>query len=118
MAPALSYILLTLIPFVAGLAVPEPKPDAAGPEHPLITPSPTLPGGVTKTVKYRRGILDDLKGNVNSVLSELGSNVPSYVASGVPNFFQGFPVGDDVRKELGLDDSQVSALPTSVLNIP
>ncbi|KAL8906008.1 MAG: hypothetical protein Q9207_002293 [Kuettlingeria erythrocarpa] len=118
MAPTLSFMLLTLIPIVAGFAVPEPQPDAAGPVHPLITPSPTLHGGVTRTVKFRRGILDDLKGNVNSVLSELGSNIPSYVASGVPNFFQGFPVGDDVRKSLGVDDSQVSALPTSVLNIP
>lgn len=111
-------ILLTLIPLVSAYAVPEPKPDFAAPEHPLITPSPTLHGGVTKTVKYRRGILDDLKGDVNSVLSELGSNIPSYVASGVPNFFQDFPVGDDVKKSLGIDDSQISALPTSVLNLP
>lgn len=52
------------------------------------------------------------------MLSDLGSNIPSYVASGVPNFFQDFPIGDDVRKSLGIEESQVSALPTSVLNIP
>lgn len=118
MAPALSSLLLTFTILAAASVVAEPKPDGLAPEYPHITPSPTLQGGVTRTVKHRRGILDDIKGNVNSVLSDLGSNVPSYVASGVPNFFQGFPDGDGVRQSLGLDDSQISALPTSVLNIP
>jgi hypothetical protein len=36
----------------------------------------------------------------------------------VPNFFQDFPQGNDVQSSLGLDDSQVAALPTNVLNIP
>ncbi|KAI4286821.1 MAG: hypothetical protein L6R35_003927 [Caloplaca aegaea] len=118
MAPTLVTLLHTLTILAAAYAIAEPKPDGLMPEHPLITPSPTLLGDVTRTVKHRRGILDDLKGNANSVLSELGSNIPSYVASGVPNFFQGFPAAEDVRQSLGLDDSQISALPTSVLNIP
>lgn len=118
MAPTLSRLLLTLGQLAVAYAVAEPNPHVVVPAHPGITPSPTLHGGVTRTVKHRRNILDDLKDNANSVLSDLGSNVPSYVASGVPNFFQGFPVGDDVRKSIGLDDSQIDALPTSVLNIP
>ena len=69
-------------------------------------------------MKSRRAVVSDIEGDVNSVLSALGSDIPSYVASGVPNFFQGFPTGADVQSSLGLDDSQVAALPTQVLNIP
>jgi hypothetical protein len=36
----------------------------------------------------------------------------------VPNFFQDFPSGDKVASSLGLDSSQLAALPTQVLNIP
>ncbi|TKA44241.1 hypothetical protein B0A49_13042, partial [Cryomyces minteri] len=59
-----------------------------------------------------------LGSDVNSILGSLGSDIPSYVASGVPNFFQGFPTGPAVQSSLGLDKSQVAALPTQVLNIP
>ncbi|KAL8888901.1 MAG: hypothetical protein Q9215_003734 [Flavoplaca cf. flavocitrina] len=112
-----SVVLLTLVPLVAGYAVLDQRPAAVVPKQPLVTPSPTLPHGVTKTV-HRRNLLDDVKGRVEGVLSDLGSAIPSYVASGVPNFFQDFPVGDDVQKSLGIDDEQIDALPTSVLNIP
>ncbi|KAL8719344.1 MAG: hypothetical protein Q9225_003645 [Loekoesia sp. 1 TL-2023] len=118
MSPALSVALLSFVPLISAYAVANPKPTAVAQEHPLITPSPTLRDPVTRTIHLKRGILDDLKGDVNSVLSGLGSNIPSYVASGVPNFFQDFPVGEDVRKSLGVDESQVSALPISVLNVP
>ena len=52
--------------------------------------------------------------NVTSVLGGL----PESVASGVPNFFQDFPVGDDVKNQLNMTDDDVDALPTQVLNIP
>lgn len=55
---------------------------------------------------------------VGSVLSGLGSDVSSFVASGVPQYFQNLPVGDDVQKELGLSDKDLDALPTQVLNLP
>lgn len=71
----------------------------------------------TKTYK-KRGLISDVSGDVNSILGSLGSDIPTYVASGVPNFFQGFPTGDAVQSSLGLDDAEVSALPTQVLNIP
>lgn len=94
-----------------------PNPAAVEQERPLITPSPVL-WDATKTYKGRRDILSDLKGDINSILSDLGSGIPSYVASGVPNFFQDFPTGDKVQSSLGLDSNQVAALPTQVLNIP
>lgn len=37
---------------------------------------------------------------------------------GVPNFFQDFPTGDKVKSSLGIDDQQLAAYPTNVLNIP
>jgi hypothetical protein len=70
----------------------------------------------SRTVRHRRDIFSDFESGVNSILSELG-NVPSYVASGIPNFFQGFPTGTQVQSSLSLSNSQVSALPTQVLNI-
>ena len=36
----------------------------------------------------------------------------------MPNFFQDFPTGDKVQSELGIDDQQLAALPTQVLNVP
>ncbi|KAL8733453.1 MAG: hypothetical protein Q9166_002079 [cf. Caloplaca sp. 2 TL-2023] len=118
MFPALSAIVLALIPLISAYAVPDQRPSLTAAEQPLNTPSPTLPGRVTRTVHLKRGVLDDLKGDVNSVLSDLGSAIPSYVASGVPNFFQDLPVGKDAQKSLGISDEQVDALPTSVLNVP
>lgn len=81
-----------------------------------ITPSP-VQDHPTRTWKHRRDIISDLKGDVNSILSGLGSDIPSYVASGIPNFFQDFPTGDSVASSLSLDKSQIAALPTQVLNI-
>nr|POE65354.1 phosphatidate phosphatase app1 [Quercus suber] len=90
--------------------------DPVRPRAPLITPS-RAGWEPTRTWKHRRDILSDLEGDVGSVLSDLGSGIPSFVASGIPNFFQGFPTGNDVQSSLGLDDDQVAALPTNALNI-
>ncbi|KAJ7066649.1 hypothetical protein C8F01DRAFT_1218625 [Mycena amicta] len=76
---------------------------------PIPTPQPTI-----FRAKPRQNILTD----VDSILSGLGSDIPSYVASGVPNFFQDFPTGTSVQSSLGLSDDDVAALPTQVLNIP
>lgn len=84
----------------------------------LITPSPSTWDPTRTRELLKRDILSDVKQDVGNVLSELGSKIPAYVASGVPNFFQDFPTGDKVESSLGIDDSQVSALPTQVLNIP
>lgn len=93
-------------------------------EHPLITPSPSLEHP-TRTLKLRRGIVSDIKGHVSiaeskveGVIGSALSGAPEYVASGVANFFQDFPIGDQVKSSLGLDNSQIAALPTQVLNVP
>jgi len=97
--------------------VPAPNPNPVAPRDPLITPSP-VEYDPSRTVRFaRRNIISDAKGQFDSVLSGLGSDIPSYVASGVPNFFQDFPTGDKVQSSLGIDDDQVDALPTQVLNI-
>ncbi|KAK3060240.1 hypothetical protein LTS18_008997, partial [Coniosporium uncinatum] len=98
-------------------AVPAPAPAPVAEAEPIITPS-LVQYDPTQTYKDRRDILSDLAGDVNSVLSVLGSDVPSYVASGVPNFFQNFPTGGSVVSSLGLNDEQLAAIPTQVLNIP
>lgn len=55
---------------------------AAPAPEPLITPSPSL-NGPSRTVFDRRDFLSDVAGGVNSVISGLGSAIPSYVASGM-----------------------------------
>ena len=112
MLGALYPLLLALIPYISASPL-EPNPAAVAAEQPLITPAPTT----WDPTKTRRDLLSDVGVDVKSVLSDLGS-VPSYVASGVPNFFQDFPTGAGVQSSLGLNDSQVAALPTQVLNIP
>lgn len=94
-------------------AIPNPVAAAA----PQITPfqAELRP---TPTLKRRENILSKIEGDVTSVLSALGSGIPAYVASGVPNFFQDFPTGDKVQSSLGIDGAQLAALPTQVLNIP
>lgn len=102
------------------LASSTPAPTArvqnVAPRQPLTTPSP-VERDATPTYKHRRDILSDVKSDVDGILSNLGSDLPSWVASGVPNFFQGFPTGDDVVSSLGLDDQQLAALPTNALNL-
>ncbi|MCJ1428184.1 hypothetical protein MMC29_006092 [Sticta canariensis] len=112
-------ILLALLPFVTASAIHRAIPGNAvrAQEQPLITPSPSS-WDPTKTEKVRRGIFSDIGNEIGGILSELGSSIPSYVASGIPNFFQDFPTGDSVKSSLGLADDQVAALPTQVLNIP
>ena len=115
--------LLLLLPLVASNAVPADyqqvlKPASVYPDPPNITPAPASSNWYpTKTLKGR-DVLDNIKSDVGSALNELGSNIPSFVASGIPNFFQDFPTGDKVQSSLGIDDDQVRALPTQVLNVP
>jgi hypothetical protein len=73
----------------------------------------------------QRNIISDISSlaneataDIGSLLSSLGSAIPSYVASGVPNFFQNFPSGSAVQSSLSLSDAQVTGLPVNVLNLP
>ncbi|KAI5926044.1 hypothetical protein F4810DRAFT_657257 [Camillea tinctor] len=84
-----------------------------GAAHPMITPAPNLKD---RMVPVERDI--NPVSYVHGVLESLGSDVSSYVASGVPQFFQDFPSGDAVESSLGIDDDDLAATPTQVLNIP
>lgn len=118
----LLLVLLPCSPTAIASTLPRKSaaPAVAGEQQPLITPSPAA-WSPTRTYKERRDIFDDLKSKaeeeIGDVLSHLG-NVPAYVASGIPNFFQDFPGVDQVRSSLGINDDQVAALPTQVLNVP
>ncbi|KAK4545129.1 hypothetical protein LTR36_003680 [Oleoguttula mirabilis] len=115
---ALRSLLLPacLCVLVAASPAPPLRPNHVAPRDPTITPS-TVEYHPSKTWKRPRDILSDLDGDVSSILGGLGSDIPSYVASGIPNFFQGFPTGDAVKSSLGLNDADVAALPTQVLNL-
>ena len=71
---------LTILTVLASASPTErPNPVAAAEPDPLITPSPSL-NRPTRTMK--RDLLHDIENGVHSVLTELGSAIPSYVASG------------------------------------
>lgn len=103
-------VVLTALPHV--LAAPATEAQAE-PPHPMITQRATLVDRTPTRVVERA--LTDVFG---SLLNDLGSAIPSYVASGVPNFFQDFPTGSAVASTLGVSDDDLAALPTQVLNIP
>lgn len=74
----LPTLILALVPLVSATVVRRsiPRPGQVGQERPLITPSPAS-WDPTKTYK-KRGVISDLAGDVNSILSGLGSDIPSY----------------------------------------
>ena len=84
---------------------------------PLVTPSPHNSFEPTRTLKGR-GIVSNFESDVSGVLSSLGSNIPSYVASGVPQWWENIPTGTQVMSSLGLNDGDLAATPTSVQNFP
>lgn len=77
----LSEILLFVTIFNHRIrASPASTPHAVAPQDPMITPHRVI-YEPTKTLR-RRDILSSLASDVTSVLSALGSDVPSYIASG------------------------------------
>ncbi|KAH6656699.1 hypothetical protein BKA67DRAFT_552744 [Truncatella angustata] len=103
--------LLVPVWALATLAIAAPAPAPEPVPHPMITPAPVLHRD------YQRRDLNP-GSYINSVISGLGSDVSSYIASGVPQFFQDFPVGDDVESSLGINDDDLRATPTQALNLP
>ena len=88
----LSVAFFALLPVASASVVDRrnAKPAAVVEAQPLITARAPTPARyeATKTLK-KRGVISDLAGDVSSILGSLGSDIPSYVASGVANFFQG-----------------------------
>ncbi|KAK0515322.1 hypothetical protein JMJ35_002701 [Cladonia borealis] len=114
----LPSVLLALLPLATASVVHRslPRPAAIAERQPLVTPSPSA-WWPTKTYK-KRGITSDISGGIHSILGSIGSNIPSYVASGIPQWWEDLPTGSAVMSSLSLNDSQIQALPTQVLNIP
>ena len=121
--------LLALLPVVLAAPAPAPAPIAVpvavpGPHYPLITPPPSLTDRNLRNFQ-ERGIVSSVVSDATSDIAGLGSYLssaigtfPSYIASGVPNFFQDFPTGSAVESSLGISDSDLAATPTQVLNVP
>ncbi|KAG0651403.1 hypothetical protein D0Z07_1673 [Hyphodiscus hymeniophilus] len=123
------FALLALLPAALAAPAPVPVPVAApiavpGSHYPLITPAPSLTDRDLARLQ-ERGAISSLISDATSDIAGLGTYLssvigtyPSYIASGVPNFFQDFPTGSAVEKSLGISDSDLAATPTQVLNIP
>lgn len=114
----------TLLPLITA------TPTRAQPAHvinpadfPLITPSPEWNPSEYNELR-KRGIVSKIEtfaSGVGSDIKSLGSKAASVVTADLTkegSFLSGFPDGKGVQSSLGLADSQVSALPTSVLNLP
>lgn len=112
----ISHVLLALLPVALAAPAPAPAPIAVAAPHPMVTPRASLTDR-TPTRVNKRDVLSSIEGLGGYLTSVIGS-YPSYIASGVPNFFQDFPTGSAVEKSLGISDSDLQATPTQVLNIP
>lgn len=103
-------------------AVGHPNPSQATPaELALVTPAP-IPIAHPEHAYYRRDIIDSLTSVVasygESLLSDLGSAIPSYVTDGILPGAVDLPTGSDVMSSASVSSTDLDALPTQVLNIP
>ncbi|KAF2996426.1 hypothetical protein E8E13_003057 [Curvularia kusanoi] len=127
MAPTKSSQRALLLSATLGLAhavtLPEPTAIPAKVEvrAPIVTPA-----AVRFDERYsyvqRRDILDSIKSGVEGIAkswgSVLGTDLPSYFTEGIPGYFENLPTGSAVMSSLGINDDDLDAIPTSVLNIP
>lgn len=97
MARFLSVCFGTLV--LGGVVVGHPAPD------PRITPTPTVD---------RR----QFTGVPASVTSIFGSAIPSDAAGGILPAWLTMPSDDQIKEQLGLNDTAIAQLPVQVMNIP
>ena len=113
MAPGASSLAVPLGLLAAASSVLAAPPNQViDARHPMITHAPSL-----KQRELAERAFDPAS-YINSVVSGLGSDVSSFVASGVPQYFQNLPTGSQVQSSLGISDSDLAAKPTQVLNVP
>lgn len=110
--------------FVLGLAINGAfcvPTQTASPDRALITQAPAVPSPF-QYPHQRRDILSSLTSEiesyVGSVISGLGSDIPSYVTDGVLPGLVNLPTGSAVLSSANVSSSDLAAIPTSVLNIP
>lgn len=82
----------------------------------MITSPPTFDRRALERLQNRG--LDDAGSYLGSVFSSLGTDVSSFVASGVPQFFNDLPTGTVVESSLGISSTDLDASPTLALNVP
>lgn len=117
-------LLVVLSGLYAVAAFPADKTQAPAAAIALITPAPAptpaILGGDPQPIK--RDIIDkitsEVDGYVNSIFSELGSAIPSYVSNGLLPNLQGLPTGSQVMSSANISSSDLDAVPTQVLNLP
>ena len=83
--------------------------------QPVITPPPTLD---RRALDRLEGRDVDVGSYLGGVFSSLGSDVSSFVASGVPQYFNDLPSGTAVESSLGISSEDLAASPTLALNVP
>jgi hypothetical protein len=76
----------------------------------------------TPTRLAPRGIISKIESKIenlfSSKLEELGQAIPSLIANGIPEILHHMPHGSAIESSLGLQPTQLAALPTQVLNLP
>lgn len=127
MAPNRSSQRALLLSAALGLAQAVTVPEAtAVPARvevraPIVTPAAVRFDGRYSYVE-RRDILDKIASGVDGIAkswgSVLGTDLPSFFTEGIPGWFEGLPTGTAVMSSLGINDDDLAAIPTSVLNVP
>ncbi|KAF1930368.1 uncharacterized protein M421DRAFT_418686 [Didymella exigua CBS 183.55] len=127
MAPSRTSQRALLLSATLGLvnAVSLPEPTAA-PAKVEVRPPIVTPAAIRFDERYsyveRRDILDDIKsgvgGAIKSLESVIGTALPSFFTDGIPGWFEGLPTGSAVMSSLGINDDDLAAIPTQVLNVP
>ncbi|CAN9191177.1 unnamed protein product [Alternaria alternata] len=118
-----ALLLSATLGLAGAVAVPEPTAVPAKVEvrAPVVTPAAIRFDGRHSYVQ-KRDIIDDIKSGVenyaNSIGSVLGTDLPSFFTEGIPGWFEDLPTGSQVLSSLGINDDDLAAKPTEVLNIP
>ncbi|EDU44766.1 conserved hypothetical protein [Pyrenophora tritici-repentis Pt-1C-BFP] len=119
----LLLLLSAALGLVGAVAVPEPTvaPAKVVIQAPVVTPAAIRFHGRHSYVQ-KRNIIDDIQSGadkyVKSIGSVLGTDLPSFFTEGIPGWFEGLPTGSQVLSSLGINDGDLAAQPTQVLNIP
>ncbi|KAF2134352.1 hypothetical protein P153DRAFT_362121 [Dothidotthia symphoricarpi CBS 119687] len=118
-----ALLLCAAISLANAVALPDPTavPVRVEVRAPIVTPAAISFDGRYSYIE-RRNILSDIASGVDGVAkswaSVLGSDLPSYFTDGIQEWQESLPTGTQVLSKLGIKDSDLDAIPTSVLNVP
>jgi hypothetical protein len=110
----LKAAFLGLVPAV--MAIPAAVPGAAPTVYRRVAVPAAEPTEVLDL--QRRDIVNDVETYVGGLVSGVETKIKGFVNSGILDFPTGFPTGDEVMKSAGVNDDDMKAIPTQVLNIP